>query len=78
MISTPQIPPNFLALMLGKERLKHEQVEENLEPHETYEKLVEQNKSYHNGVSRGCRAKVAVQFIPITTKKNGRISRWLR
>ncbi|CAL7962792.1 hypothetical protein MIDIC_510013 [Alphaproteobacteria bacterium] len=34
--------------MLDRERLKCEQAEENLELHETYEKLDEQNKSYHD------------------------------
>jgi len=38
----------LLAYMLGGERLKREQAEENLELHETYEKLDEQNKSYHD------------------------------
>ncbi|KJW07809.1 hypothetical protein OTUT144_0120 [Orientia tsutsugamushi str. UT144] len=32
----------FLAYMLGWERLKREQAEENVELHETYEKLDEQ------------------------------------
>ncbi len=38
----------LLAYMLGRERLKREQAEENVELHETYEKLDEQNKSYHD------------------------------
>ena len=38
----------LLAYMLGGERLKREQAEENLELHETYEKLDEQNKSYRD------------------------------
>ncbi|MFU8797239.1 MAG: hypothetical protein ACNA7Y_00820 [Gammaproteobacteria bacterium] len=38
----------FIAYMLGRERLKREQAEENVELHETYEKLDEQNKSYHD------------------------------
>jgi len=38
----------LLAYMLGRERLKREQTEENVELHETYEKLDEQNKSYHD------------------------------
>ncbi len=38
----------FIAYMLGRERLKREQAEENVEIHETYEKLDEQNKSYRN------------------------------
>lgn len=38
----------FLAYMLGRERLKREQAEENVELHETYEKLDEQNKSYRD------------------------------
>jgi len=38
----------LLAYMLGRERLKREQAEENLELQESYEKLDEQNKSYHD------------------------------
>jgi hypothetical protein len=38
----------FIAYMLGRERLKREQAEENVELHETYEKLDEQNKSYRD------------------------------
>ena len=38
----------LLAYTLGRERLKREQAEENVELHETYEKLDEQNKSYHD------------------------------
>ena len=38
----------LLAYMLGRERLKREQAEENVELHETYEKLDERNKSYHD------------------------------
>ncbi len=38
----------LLAYMLGRERLKREQAEENVELHETYEKLDEQNKSYRD------------------------------
>ena len=38
----------FLAYMLGKEQLKRRQAEENLELQESYEKLDEQNKSYHD------------------------------
>lgn len=38
----------FLAYMLGRERLKREQAEENVELHETYEKLDEQNKFYRD------------------------------
>lgn len=38
----------FLAYMLGRERLKREQEEENLELQESYEKLDEQNKSYRD------------------------------
>ena len=37
----------FIAYMLGQERLKREQAE-NIELHETFEKLDEQNKSYHD------------------------------
>ena len=36
----------FLAYMLG--RLRRAQAEENVELHETYEKLDEQNKSYRD------------------------------
>ena len=38
----------FLAYMLGKEQLRREQAEENLELQESYEKLDEQNKSYRD------------------------------
>ncbi|PPE03456.1 hypothetical protein [Holospora curviuscula] len=38
----------FLAYMLGRERLKREQAEENVELQESYEKLDEQNKSYRD------------------------------
>lgn len=38
----------LLAYMLGKEQLRRKQAEENLELHETYEKLDEQNKSYRD------------------------------
>ena len=38
----------FLGYMLGRERLRREQAEENIELHETYEKLDEQNKSYRD------------------------------
>lgn len=38
----------FLAYMLGRERLRRAQAEENVELHETYEKLDEQNKSYRD------------------------------
>jgi hypothetical protein len=34
--------------MLGKEQLRREQAEENLELQESYEKLDEQNKSYRD------------------------------
>lgn len=39
---------SFLAYMLGRERLRRAQAEENVELHETYEKLDEQNKSYRD------------------------------
>ena len=38
----------FLAYMLSKEQLKRKQAEENLELQESYEKLDEQNQSYHD------------------------------
>jgi len=38
----------FLAYTLGKEQLRRKQAEENVELHETYEKLDEQNKSYRD------------------------------
>lgn len=42
------IQSNPFSLYAGGGRLKREQAEENVELHETYEKLDEQNKSYHD------------------------------
>jgi hypothetical protein len=43
----------FLGYMLGKQMVKCQQVEENLELQEGYEKLDEQNKSYRDNGKSG-------------------------